>query len=331
MPYLVPALIAATASAVAPAPGRLAYVIRPGLDGHYSRTRVTLSFTPAGAGCRLLLPTGWFGGDGVGKAVAGLRAGPAGVRLTDTARPGVKALTYPPGRAVAVEYDVVQAPPIAPPGDAAAGRKPYCYHFGEDLLAVPDWDPAAPRSLAVEWADVPGGWAVCDSYGAGPDRREFRDTLARFRHATFVGGDFRLHRFRAGGRTITLAVRGRPAFRDADLVAVLRALYEAEGRFWGDDDFLYTLVVLYPTHGPAGNLGGEGRTNSFSVHLSDREGLGFGVKHLVAHELFHGWNPGKLHWDGVRSYWFTEGATDYYAGLMVLRAGLCPLDEYVAS
>jgi predicted metalloprotease with PDZ domain len=59
--------------------------------------------------------------------------------------------------------------------------------------------------------------------------------------------------------------------------------------------------------------------------------------HLFARELFHAWNPQRLggfeEVGGVedeRLYWFSEGFTDYYASLLLLRAGLISLDDYLA-
>ncbi|MCJ7617326.1 MAG: hypothetical protein MUO43_12405 [Desulfobacterales bacterium] len=58
------------------------------------------------------------------------------------------------------------------------------------------------------------------------------------------------------------------------------------------------------------------------------------LKYLFAHELFHTWNTGKL---GVRQnpeqliYWFSEGFTGYYARLLLLRAGLITIEEYVSD
>ena len=54
--------------------------------------------------------------------------------------------------------------------------------------------------------------------------------------------------------------------------------------------------------------------------------LDFGFRYVLAHELFHTWNAGEIRSDGL--YWFSEGFTDYYARLLLLRAGLISTDEY---
>jgi predicted metalloprotease with PDZ domain len=55
---------------------------------------------------------------------------------------------------------------------------------------------------------------------------------------------------------------------------------------------------------------------------------------LLAHEVFHTWNPYKLGW--IRSpaegiYWFTEGFTTYYQDLLLWRAGLLSLEGYIQA
>jgi predicted metalloprotease with PDZ domain len=53
---------------------------------------------------------------------------------------------------------------------------------------------------------------------------------------------------------------------------------------------------------------------------------------MLAHEMFHAWNPSRFGaYENDRLYWFGEGFTDYYAFLLLLRAGLMSLEEYVAA
>ena len=61
-------------------------------------------------------------------------------------------------------------------------------------------------------------------------------------------------------------------------------------------------------------------------------------RRTLAHELFHAWNPQRLGGFEViggvedeRLYWFSEGFTDYYASVLLLRAGLISLEDYVAG
>jgi predicted metalloprotease with PDZ domain len=103
--------------------------------------------------------------------------------------------------------------------------------------------------------------------------------------------------------------------------------------FWNSYDFPYYFVAVLPSD-RRNVRGGEGRTNSFSLYLPKNLTTLY-VEYdlyLLAHESFHAWNPLRLGaYENDRLYWFGEGVTDYYAFLLLLRAGLMSLDEYVAA
>jgi predicted metalloprotease with PDZ domain len=49
---------------------------------------------------------------------------------------------------------------------------------------------------------------------------------------------------------------------------------------------------------------------------------------LLAHEMFHEWNPRRLNYgDDESLYWFTEGFTEYYAVAAVWRSGIWNLGQ----
>jgi predicted metalloprotease with PDZ domain len=46
--------------------------------------------------------------------------------------------------------------------------------------------------------------------------------------------------------------------------------------------------------------------------------------------MFHAWNPARLGTpQNEELYWFTEGFTDYYTSLLLLRAGLISPQDYL--
>ena len=93
--------------------------------------------------------------------------------------------------------------------------------------------------------------------------------------------------------------------------------------FWNSYDFPYYLVALLPLDEQEGVRGGEGRTNSFSLYLP-KDLTTLSVEHPVPARArdFHAWNPQRLGtYENDRLYWFGEGFTDYYALLLLLRAG----------
>jgi predicted metalloprotease with PDZ domain len=116
------------------------------------------------------------------------------------------------------------------------------------------------------------------------------------------------------------------------LNSFVQKIVQAQRDFWNSYDFPYYFVAVLPSD-RRNVRGGEGRTNSFSLYLPKNLTTLY-VEYdlyLFAHESFHAWNPMRLGgYENDRLYWFGEGVTDYYALLLLLRAGLISLDEYVA-
>jgi predicted metalloprotease with PDZ domain len=230
---------------------------------------------------------------------------------------------------VRIAYDVFRGSEKDRALTGSPEAESFFYDSGRSLFVTPDWPGETQIQFHIEWRGFPPTFEVGNSYDVGKFRQRFDDSLENFRNAVFLGGDFRFSELNIHGRRIEIARRGAWRYSDLEADRLLRRLYETEGAFWPDYDFAYRLVALIPTDAPAGNFGGEGRTRAFCMHLSTNDNLGFGPLHMFAHELFHGWNPTKLRWDGESVYWFTEGFTDYYATEMLKRAGLCSESEYV--
>ena len=59
------------------------------------------------------------------------------------------------------------------------------------------------------------------------------------------------------------------------------------------------------------------------------------ASHFLAHEYMHSWNARELgglsEIDQATAYWFSEGFTDFYAGRILLRAGLWTPADYIAE
>jgi len=55
------------------------------------------------------------------------------------------------------------------------------------------------------------------------------------------------------------------------------------------------------------------------------------IKLLLAHELFHNWNGGKIFLGdtGALGYWFSEGFTNFYTRRLLFRAGLFTPEKYI--
>lgn len=146
--------------------------------------------------------------------------------------------------------------------------------------------------------------------------------------------------FTVDGKTHVLALEGDPSLFDIDRAAAdTQRIVEAGRKAMGPLLYphYYFLNMVVETGG------GLEHKNSFltmsgryttRTHRSYMNWLS-----LVAHEYFHNWNVKRLrpvelgpfdyeNENYVRTLWVAEGFTDYYADVLVRRAGISTLDEY---
>ena len=114
----------------------------------------------------------------------------------------------------------------------------------------------------------------------------------------------------------------------------------AIARFWGDAPF--DRYYFFNVIGSAAN--GLEHKNSTLMNIpleatQSREGYLEWLS-LASHEYFHAWNVKRLRpvelgpfdYENevyTRALWFVEGITDYYADLLLVRAGVATREEYL--
>lgn len=178
--------------------------------------------------------------------------------------------------------------------------------------------------------------------GASPNsyRAEDFDTLV---DSPIILGNPVIRPFQVTGKRHFLVFEGDASFFDADRAAIdVQKIVEAGGGVMGgvfDYPHYYFLNIINDSGGGLEHknsfLGMTGRFTTRN-HRSYLGWLG-----LTAHEYFHNWNIKRLrpielgpffdyenevHTKGL---WIGEGFTDYYAGVIVKRAGLATRDEYL--
>lgn len=316
----------------------LTYVVEPIIQGESCRLLVGLTFQGDSSGkTRLLLPLKWSAGVELYKGIRDIQPLSADTRIEDTGEPHVKIVHHRPKQRVSLTYEVVSQPPGT---QLTVGvyhnpvlRSSYFYVIGQALWVYPDMPGTTPLRVTLHWKNIPNGWALINSFGASEPRQNVKTTLNKFRAGTFLAGDYRIKRFEIKKRPVYAVTRGEWRFPDEKLNSLVQKLVQVQRDFWNSYDFPYYFVALLPSD-RRNVRGGEGRTNSFSLYLPKNLTTLY-VEHdlyLLAHEMFHAWNPLRLGgYENDRLYWFGEGFTDYYAFLLLLRAGLISLDEYVAA
>lgn len=320
----------------------LTYVVEPIVQGETSRLRVSLTFQGDLSGTtRLLLPLEWADGVELYRAIRNLRSLSEDIKIEDTNEPHVRIVHHRPNQRVSLTYEVVSQPP----GTKLTRetyyypvlRPSYFFVMGQALWVYPDIPEKTPLHLSLHWKNIPDGWALINSFGISKPRQIVTTTLESFRKGTFLAGDYRVKTIIINQEPVYAVTRGSFGFSDEEFHKLLKPIFQVARDLWKAREFPHYYVTLLPTDDPPERSGGEGRTNSFTLFMPKDSTLSQHLRTL-AHELFHAWNPQRLGSfqtiGGVadeRLYWFSEGVTDYYASLLLLRAGLISLEDYAAG
>jgi predicted metalloprotease with PDZ domain len=313
----------------------VSYVVAPELAAGSLKLKVELTFKLANrSDVELVLPSEWQGARELYKQVSGIRVLSPATSLRDSDNPARRRLSFERGKPVHVEYVFEPAEPTQPSGIffGAVLNPGFFVLTGRNFLVYPDIPEHEELPVSVEWEGFPAGWALADSLGVNQTCQQTKSLLA-LSNGLFVGGDFRLTKRIVAGRPIYVAVRGEWPFRDEDFADLAAKVLSAEREFWNDHNAPHYLVTLMPIDAPSGEYAGTAVENGFLMLMSPGTNLGFDVQFLLAHEMFHAWNPAQLEEVGPEDpvYWFSEGFTDYYARLLLLRSSIITPQEYVNS
>lgn len=274
--------------------------------------------------------------------IRNLRVVEKGVELLPAATAAQRIVRASRLRQVTLRYEVHARPrarldhstfydPVFEPG--------YLHVLGHALFITPEHLDHADVRWRVAWESVPGHWSLASSHGVKQGARtewaRQRGRLGEFRHALYVGGDFRLHETRIEGRPLRFALRGTWPFPDTRFVDEARKLIALHRTFWNDFDFPDYFISLIPSDVERGSSGGTALTQSFAMHVSrDFTVPGQAFEFLIGHEHLHTWVPhrfGAMGKDEALRYWFSEGFTNYLTHRLLVKAGLWTPARYAEA
>jgi predicted metalloprotease with PDZ domain len=319
-------------------PPELLYVIRPRVSSDCLCLDVELSFRGDEAGeTRIELPSQWAGQKKLYEGIKAIQAVSPRATVVDTAEPHVKIVKHSRARKVTVKYQVHQDWSGDPIEQGRYFRpilqREYFHFIGEALFVHPDWDATLTRRITLDWKGLPAGWKISNSFGTNKQLQVIDRPIMQLRHAVYVGGDFRIRRLVINGYPVYVAMRGDWEFSDEDYFDLIKRIIKIERAFWNDFDFPYFLITLIPTGKRCCHYGGTGLTDSFATFISTDKPVDARLTHLLTHELFHTWNGRKIKRQMPEElvYWFSEGFTEYYTRLLLLRSGLMTFEEYIEN
>ena len=196
--------------------------------------------------------------------------------------------------------------------------------WGQAYLVRPEADSVAALPVRVR-VDAGPYRTAHPSWGA--------DTLLAdmdaLRNSVLTAGDFRRLEREVDGVPITYLAQDEWGFTDAAFADAVQRVLQAQVRSMGSYPARRLTVVLVP--GLPNSAGGTAVKDAFVVYPPPQVDVSRDpwALALIAHEHFHLWNGEVAHAaDSVPEgelKWFSEGFTDYYADLTLLRAGV--LDE----
>ena len=204
--------------------------------------------------------------------------------------------------------------------------------------------PTRPHRVTLE---LPEGWprsitALPEGPGDAPHSyiAENYDVLV---DSPIYAGDPSVFEFEVDGKPHLLVNEGEAGVWDGPLSARdVETIVRAQRDFWGELPYKrYVFFNLLTESG--GGLEHRDSTVLMSSRWATRSRDSYlSWLNLVSHEYFHTWNIKRLRpvelgpFDyerevNTRSLWVAEGITSYYDRLLVRRAGLCTVEEYLAG
>ena len=155
----------------------------------------------------------------------------------------------------------------------------------------------------------------------------------------FEVSDFKEISFDVRGKKHRIVVTGEGNYDLARLAADTTKIIEKCVDIFGNIDYEdYTIIINLRGGGGLEHLNSTAlQTNRFAFS-SDQRYKGF--LGLIAHEFFHAYNVKRIRPDVLgpfdyenenytRLLWVAEGTTEYYASLLLLRAGLISINEFL--
>jgi predicted metalloprotease with PDZ domain len=305
--------IGAALTTAAGKPIVLRYTFTPNFATSSPSLHVVLTFQGSDAGSsKLILPTMWAGQRDLFNAIHNLKSDDS--------------------RTVKISYDLVNdwTGPLRHPKEfRVVIQRTHVILNGQNGLIHPEIGQTDQVETTFRWRKLPRSWIVASSFGTGRHSEHFNGEWRIVYHAIFSAGDFRLTRLESSGETLTLAARGSWIFSDRQADEI-QSIFRVERKFWGETKPNLFLVILTPYDQDWGSSDGTVFSDAFLLYLSRKQTFLTDEKSLLAHEVFHTWNPYRMAQPaGEATEWFTEGFTQYYQDRILLEAELLTYPEYV--
>ncbi|HPG61890.1 MAG TPA: hypothetical protein PK586_07765 [Casimicrobium sp.] len=308
------------------------------LDGTFTVYRITVSFPGSPSGkTPLYIPREWASAKGADKGIANLTVlSPQSKLIANDHAALSKMVEHPPSALVTLSYDLIAIDSAPPRASASTQYLPilqpsYLHWIGYTTWVVP-WSATAKKAKLV-FENFAPEWKIATSFGNGRDLA-FNWNPNTFAQSLVVAGDFRIVEKKIGEskNKLSFAIRGSWTRDDETFALRLAEIVASQRDFWRDaekGDYLVTLLPIEKDRGSSMN--GTALLNSFTS-LVTQNNTPEDIEYVWVHESLHQWIArafGGLEEPQAKLYWFSEGFTDYYTHVLMLRARQRSLNEFV--
>lgn len=311
----------------------ISYFIEPFYDINAFRLIVVLEFQGEKSGStKITLPSYQMNGAN-SSGLKFLKTLTPNTSIDDTDKPEIKTVHYTPNATVRIYYQIEETrkDDIESANHYMAIINNRYFHFYADTFFIlPAWDLNDEYNVRIAWNHMPSNWNLANSFGINQKVQDVKIPLWKFRHAVFAGGDYRIYQRMIGQSPVYFAIRGKWNFSEDQFCDLSTNIFNAEKKFWNDYSSVFTLEIVFPMEGKNSQVA-ESRTNALSLFLTADKVLDYELKLTIAREFFHTWLGDGITFAEPEEliYWFKEGFSNYYGRLILLRAGIISLDEYI--
>jgi predicted metalloprotease with PDZ domain len=179
--------------------------------------------------------------------------------------------------------------------------------------------------------DVPENWKVSTAWIKLSDRRFLADDISMLSSNLLMLGEHEEKVIKYDNMSITIAVAPNFAHRLSLLEETLKDVLPIYRDIFGELPTANYLICASQNK----IEDGEAYNNSFhqmflDQNLNQRKII---WANTLAHEMFHYWNGIYFLYsdDFEGNYWFSEGFTEYYSNLALIRAGIVSQEEYLTK
>jgi len=303
-------------------------------------SRVTITFTLTGDADGETIfhfPDSWGPDENLGALVSGRSAADTttGTLLPIATNGPSVTVTHAPSQRIRLRWTVAQDYDGLPqwgvqrmPGMRPVLQPIYASLIGHTVLpSVEGRDP----EVIVSFDRVPTGAAFSQP---SPDETSAPILLSTAQDSIYALGAYSIVETPSTG--VRVATLGGWALSEPEIAATTSFVIRDASNAFGDVPFSQYFVAVTPLPDlPQGSsVIGTGFTESFFI-LATRNAEATELTHTIVHEILHEWITRRMGatdeaTDPARM-WFTEGFTEYYSQLILLDAGLIPLDGFLEN